>query len=174
MPITKHHWLAAGWAATTLAAGWAGVHLGRGPAHAAVPPAPIHVTAEREPVAAATSASPGAPEIRAIVRDELTRQLADLRHAPDAPGGAAERAPEPSPISPELRTQADGAAMVIDRAIQAGRWTGDDRKRFADGIRGLPPSSILDLQRTLNVAINRGAVTIDDRLPPFGVQVQAR
>jgi hypothetical protein len=173
MPITKRHWLAAGWAATILAAGWAGVQLGREPRHAAASPVPIHVTKVREPIAAATTESPGAPEIRAIVREELARQLADLRHTPDESGGTAEPASEPRPVTPELQVRSAGAAMVIDRAIQVGRWTSDDRKRFADNTRGLPPLSILDLQRALNVAINRGEVMIEDRLPPFGVQVQA-
>jgi hypothetical protein len=160
------------WAATLGLAAWIGSQLGR-----AAPPAAADAPRGRAPLASRSATppapdAPGSAEIRAIIRDELARQLAELR-APPAAAEIAAHAPEPGPLSAELTAHADDASGLVDRAIGAGRWTGDDRRRFASATGELPPPVLIELERKLHVAINRGAVAVVDGFAPFGPPAQA-
>jgi len=165
------------WALSLAAALWIGGRLQHddGPRVEAARP-----LARTEP--AAPQATPqardaaGAAEIRAIVRDELARRLPDPRPPStdaDAIAVAAERAPEPAPMTGELAARAEEVSRLLDRAIGAGRWAPEDRRRFAGATGELPPPVVIELERRLHVAINRGTVAIVDGIPPFGPPVQA-
>ena len=168
---TKHgtgRWLAV-WALTIAVAVWLGRNWGSAPAPDVAERAGTMRAPSPRAAAPATILAPGTPgldaaEVRAIVHDELARQLADLRPNTAVPAPA----PEPSQLAPELAQRADTAGALIDRAIGAGRWTLDDRRQFALASAELPPPVQFELQRKLHVAINRGAVAIADGAPPFG------
>lgn len=174
-PVRKLRWLGL-WALTLAAALWVGSEL----RHDAAP----RVVVERSPGRAALASAPavpqardglGAAEIRTLLHDELARQLADLRR-PAADAEAADHAPEPRPpaaMSDELAARLEEASRLVDQAIGAGRWTPDDRKRFSSATGELPPPALIELERKLHVAINRGAVAVVDGFPPFGHLMQA-
>lgn len=171
-PVRTLRWIGL-WALTVAAALWAGSRLERDAAP--------EVAVERPGARAELTGAPGMPQardatgaagdtqIRAILRDELARQLSELRR-PTADTEPADRAPEPGPppMTAELATRADEASGLVDRAIEAGRWTPDDRRRFASATGELPPPALIELERRLHVAINRGAVAVVDGFPPFG------
>jgi hypothetical protein len=177
--------------ASVACAVWVGTLLGRGT------PGEAEARGERAGVPRGMPATPegrvglGAAEVRAILHDELARQLAELRAPQAAPvggglanaesgdptlgaGPAAGAAMAAGPVAtgpamtPELTARADDAAGLVDRAISAGRWTGDDRRRFATTAGDLPPLVRIDLERKLHVAINRGTVAVADGIAPLG------
>ncbi|HEX4420770.1 MAG TPA: hypothetical protein VH165_22800 [Kofleriaceae bacterium] len=184
--------------ASVACAVWVGTLLGRGT------PGEAEARGERAGVPRGMPATPegrvglGAAEVRAILHDELARQLAELRAPQAAPvGGGLANAESGEPtlgagpapgaamaagaavvvgpaaaagpvMTPELTARADDAAGLVDRAISAGRWTGDDRRRFATTAGDLPPLVRIDLERKLHVAINRGTVAVADGIAPLG------
>lgn len=168
MSIANRGWVA-GWVVSLAAAGWLGHHLADGSRASSVPApaAPI----EASPAArAAPAAGLGADQIRAILRDELARQLADLQpHAgaanPTEPPGDAGA---PAGLSPELQAKADEAAAVIDRATAAGQWSNDERLQFETATQGLPPRAVFALQRQVIAAVNLGRISLQDHAFPFG------
>jgi hypothetical protein len=192
----KLRWVAL-WVVSVVCAVWVGTLLGRGT------PGAAEARGERAGVSQGMPATPqgrvglGAAEVRAILHDELARQLAELRAPQAAPsGGGLANAESGEPVlaaagaaagaamaaapaatgpaaagpvmTPELTARADDAASMVDRAISAGRWTGDDRRRFATTAGDLPPPVRIELERKLHVAINRGTVAVADGIAPFG------
>jgi hypothetical protein len=182
----KLRWVAL-WVASVVCAVWVGTLLGRGT------PGEVEARGERAGVPQGMPATPqgrgglGAAEVRAILHDELARQLAELRAPQAAPsGGGLANAESGEPVlgagpaaaagpavagpvmTPELTARADDAASLVDRAISAGRWIGDDRRRFATTAGDLPPPVRIELERKLHVAINRGTVAVADGIAPFG------
>jgi len=194
----KLRWVAL-WVASVVCAVWVGTLLGRGT------PGEVEARGERAGVPQGMPATPqgrgglGAAEVRAILHDELARQLAELRAPQAAPsGGGLATAESGEPVlgagpaaagpaagaavaagvagpavagpvmTPELTARADDAASLVDRAISAGRWIGDDRRRFATTAGDLPPPVRIELERKLHVAINRGTVAVADGIAPFG------
>jgi len=154
---------------------WAGAHWAReSPARASLDIADSK--AQRHSEAAETFsptiiASPGAAldtaELRKMIHDELAQQLADLRRAPldnDAP----ENIQDPKPMSPELQARSEEASRFVERAVSSGRWTSEERQRFSMVTIGLAPPTVLELQRKVNIAINRGQLAVVDGSPPFG------
>lgn len=157
----KRRWIGMMWILSIVAAVWIGQRSGGDEARV--------VVGETRAVAA-----PGvrtvvthvggveAEELRAIVREEMGRR------EDGCPAVAAGEEPVEEVMAPEVIVQSEEAAAIVARAIEAGRWTEEDRRRFAGAARALPPPALVELQRTLHVAINRGQVTPADGLPPFG------
>jgi hypothetical protein len=159
------------WAATLIAAMWIGSWIGRASPDRAVAASPGGLTTATAPaVVVERRCAPGALDaatVQSIVRDELARQLSDV-HRPPAEAKAADPASDAQPLAGELYARAEEASRVVERAIRAGRWTGDDRRQFAGATGALPPPTVIELQRQLHVAINRGQVALADGAPPFG------
>jgi hypothetical protein len=164
------------WAATLIAAMWIGNRIGQSsPDRAVAAPPPGQTTATAAQLVVEPRCAPGALDaatLQSIVRDELARQLSDL-HPPPAEAKAADRVSDVQPINSEQHARADEASRVVDHAIRAGRWTGDDRRQFAGATSALPPPTVIELQRQLHVAINRGQVALVDGAPPFGPLIPA-
>lgn len=172
MQLARRGWIAC-WALSIPLAVSSGIWLARGSedarpaAPASSPPAP-RTAAPVAALAATRGAGPGAAEIRAIVRDELARQLSDLQR-PSGDGDERREAQDPrAPLTAELQARADAADAVIRRAVDAGRWTSEERRQFADATSGLPPTTVFELQRTVIAAINLGRLSVPDRAFPFG------
>jgi hypothetical protein len=162
--------VAVGWGVTVVLALAAGRWVERGGTAHAAPAAAATVAPDERPAAPAPvvvlsgggGSSLDADQVRRIVREELAR----------APSAASAGAPEkpaspPAAVTPEAQAAIDEATALVDRAVVAGRWTPADRQAFA-ALRGsLPPDAMIEVERTLNVAINRGEVVPTDTLPPF-------
>jgi hypothetical protein len=169
------------WAASLIMALYGGSLLGSAsqsphPSGTPTVSAPKAASAERVPVPVFIPAGDKAVDaatIRQIVREELAEQFQSPCPAP-AEQPRAEDQPGSLPESPEAKARADEASRVIDLAVASGRWTKDDRARFATLASALPPPTMFELERRLHAAINRGQVVIDDRLPPFGPPGQAQ
>lgn len=154
------------WVATLVAGTWIGSRITQTSPPHAMAPAPATRSAAAGPFVVDASGALDAAAVRRIIRDELAQQLSELRRPPSEPV-AADRAPDPPPLSIELQARSDEAAGVIERAVRAGRWTGDDRRQFANATAALPPPTVFELQRSLHVAINRGQVALADGAAPF-------
>lgn len=178
--MTKHRWLGLCWILSIGVAAWIGSQTGGGAGRPAVAgPATDGRPVDEGGTAAQQMARPAVAHVRGgIAADELRRIVREeLAARADActPGAAGLTAAgddgttEPPPLDPALQADADQAAAIIARAVESGRWTADDRRRFASASQALPPITVIELQRTLHVSINRGQVTPADGLPPFGL-----
>lgn len=119
--------------------------------------------------------------LRRIVREELeaeraragtaTRVLpaasAELESPAGAPVAPPDDAPAAAPVDEAWARQAASAAELVANSVRVGRWTADDRARFAAATAALPPQVVVELQRSVFAAINRGQLTPSDGLPPF-------
>jgi hypothetical protein len=154
---------------------WAGVHWAReSPARTSLDIAESKAQRHSEPtetfsptIIAAPGAALDTAELRKIIHDELAQQLADLRRAPldnDAP----ETLQDPKGVSPELQARGEEASRFVERAVSSGRWTSEERQRFSTVTMGLAPPTVIELQRKVNIAINRGQLAVIDNYPPFG------
>lgn len=168
--------IGAPWAATLIAAMWIGGRIGSSPDPAAAAPGPGHTTATAGAVVVerwCPAEVLDAATLKSIVRDELARQLSGVHSSP-AEANAADRASDAQPINSELQVRAGEASQVVERAIRAGRWSGDDRRTFVAATGALPRPTVVELQRQLHVAINLGQVAVVDGSPPFGPPIPAR
>lgn len=160
------------WAALLVVGIWIGSRITQtSPPHATAAAPAVH-SAAAGPFVVDASGALDAAAVRRIIRDELAQQLSELRRLPSE-AVTADRAPDPPPLSVELQARSDEAAGVIGRAVRAGRWTGDDRRQFANATAALPPPTVFELQRSLHVAINRGQVALADGAAPFGPTASA-
>jgi hypothetical protein len=169
------------WVATLIAALWIGSRIGQSSPGQASPDPAGPAPARGQPTAATAGlvaerrcAGGGldAATVQTIVRDELARQLSDL-HPPPGEASVADRPPDAQPLDAALQARADEAAQVVERALRTGRWTGADRRQFAGATGALPPPKVIELQRQIHVAINRGQVALVDGGPPFGAPIAA-
>lgn len=155
------------WAALLVVGMWIGSRITQPSPPPAMAAAPAARSAAASPFVVDASGALDAAAVRGIIRDELAQQLSELRRPPSE-AVAADRAPDPPPLSVELQARSDEAAGIIEQAVRARRWTGDDRRQFANATAGLPPPTVFELQRGLHVAINRGQVALADGAAPFG------
>ncbi len=178
--MTKHRWLGPCWILSIVVAAWLGSRTGGGAGRPAVAgpvtdgrPVEEGGTAAQQlarPAVARVRGGVEADELRRIVREELAAHGGACTPGAAGPGAAGDDGGTGSPpLDPALQADADEAAAIIARAVESGRWTADDRRRFASAAQALPPIAVIELQRTLHVSINRGQVTPADGLPPFGL-----
>jgi hypothetical protein len=168
--------LGLGWASSIAAAAWCGGVVeraapARAPATPRVTTAPLPTARDAAPPPAVPVLVPfggsalAASELRQIIRAELAELRRDGCAAAAEPDAAP---PAPPPPSREVLASAEEAGGLVERAIRGGRWTGGDRRRFAELSAALPPPAVFELERKLFAAINRGAVEVSDRSAPFG------
>lgn len=180
------------WLATIVVAGWLGDKLGRddasrgagGDANAS------QLGGERrsvEGMRGARAPELGADELRALMREELRRadepRQAELAAAQsgaakvdaagdDAASVAAGDAPSdggaPAPSAEEKAQRVSDALAVVQGAVTSGQWRREERQRFAEAAQRLPAAELFEVTRQLNIAINRGEISIPDGLPPYG------
>jgi len=118
-------------------------------------------------VAPAPAASVDMNELRQVIREELAQQLSSLP-PPDPGVDTTQPESDPGATDPNVRAREDDALRFVDRAVASGRWTTEDRRRFGALAGGLPPKTIVELQRKVHVAINIGQLSVTDTNPPFG------
>lgn len=100
-------------------------------------------------------------DIRSVVRAEL-RQLAADNAAKD------ERAEPSSEARPEGSTDYAAGIGTIDKAVNAGLWSTEDRSRLREVLSTLAPDEKLKVVERLVVSINDGRMRVDtDDGSPF-------
>lgn len=162
-------WPTVAWITAIVVAWWLGGRLGRQPAPSGPAPAATAAPVElpRGRMISPTRVGVDRDELRAIIRDEVGRASGSCDVAP-APSVASLEDEDPPPLEPALQAQADAAAAIVERAVQRGQWTADDRRQLARAMNGLPQHTVVELARALHVAINRGQLTTADGYPPLG------
>ena len=160
------------WASSIGVAVYAGWHMAQ-PVRST---APVRRSMPGESVAAAEAqAVPTWPErtggvdaeqLRQIVREEVRREGA--ASPPAADPAQRTRTVESEPPTKEEATRLARANDVIDRAIARRQWTAEDRSQWFEMMREAPTPRLIDLQRRVLVAMNRGELSLEPgAAPPF-------
>jgi hypothetical protein len=97
-------------------------------------------------------------DVRAAVRDELSRTMRGAPSGGEPDGRDEDRASEPAaPPSASLRE----AQSMLAAAVGRGRWTHDDARALRDVLRTLDPVENRQVTRVLYTAANAGQLVVE-------------